>query len=225
MRLNLSLLGLEKTAMWARKRIDISNWELVKAIGSCLWPNCLESSINRVVDEFWESDILVTLSVRSGFDLLLKSAIELNDWPAESEIVFSGMTIADMPKIAVEHGLTVIGTDLNPKTMAPDPDHVASKITAKTKAIVVAHLMGGRSELDEIAEIAREHDLILIVDCAQSFTGQTDDISEFADVSMFSFGSIKTNTALGGAVLKVNDPGLIGSVSYTHLTLPTILLV
>ena len=170
MRLDLSLFDLERTAMWARKRIDISNWELVKAVGSCAWPNSRENSINRIVDEFCESDILVTLSVRSGFDLFLKSAIELYDWPAESEIVFSGMTIADMPRIALDHGLTVIGTDLNPNTMAPDPDHIASKITPKTKAIVVAHLMGGRNELDEISEIARAHNVLLIVDCAQSFT-------------------------------------------------------
>ncbi len=47
---------------------------------------------------------------------------------------------------------------------------------------------------------------MLIEDCAQSYVGNRCCGSKFADVSLFSFGSIKTNTALGGAVLFVRDP-------------------
>jgi dTDP-4-amino-4,6-dideoxygalactose transaminase len=53
------------------------------------------------------------------------------------------------------------------------------------------------------------HGLILVEDCAQSFRGPEDRGSPLADISLFSFGAIKTATALGGALVRVGDPGLL----------------
>ena len=56
------------------------------------------------LESFWSegrNDALACLSVRSGFDLLLQSFA----LPAGSEVLFSAVTIQDMPKIAEAHGL------------------------------------------------------------------------------------------------------------------------
>lgn len=207
--------------MWARKRIDISNWELFRAIGSCVWSDPPETSIKRICQSFEpHSNLLIALSVRSGFDLLLKSASQMYGWPEGSEVIFSGMTIADMPRIALNRDLLAVGTDLNPLTMSPRVEDIASKITSNTKAIVVAHLMGSRCPLEEIAQLAKKHGLLLIEDCAQSFTGQMNDVSPLADVSMFSFGPIKTNTALGGAILRTKDRELHRLMENHHAKWP-----
>lgn len=206
--------------MWARKRIDISNSQLAQAIGSCLWPASKEASLQRIKHSFEATNLLVTLSVRSGFDLLLQSASQLYDWPAGSEVVFSGMTIADMPRIALNRNLSVVATNLNPTTMSPTVDDIAAKVTSNTRAVVVAHLLGSRCTLEEISKFAKERGLLLIEDCAQSFTGQKSDSSPLADVSMFSFGPIKTNTALGGAVLKIENPELLAQMESNHKTWP-----
>ena len=57
-----------------------------------------------------------------------------------------------------------------------------------------------------LAALAAERGLLLLEDCAQSLRGPPDRGDESADVSMFSFGSIKTCPALGGALLYVRRP-------------------
>jgi perosamine synthetase len=69
----------------------------------------------------------------------------------------------------------------------------------------VAHLFGGRVDLGPVAGFAREHGLSLVEDCAQAFRGPGSVGDPAADVSMYSFGTLKTSTALGGAVLRVRD--------------------
>lgn len=46
-------------------------------------------------------------------------------------------------------------------------------------------------------------------DCAQSFAGMAYTGHQDADVSMFSFGTIKTATSFGGAILRVRDSDLL----------------
>ncbi|HKD36324.1 MAG TPA: DegT/DnrJ/EryC1/StrS family aminotransferase, partial [Pirellulales bacterium] len=74
------------------------------------------------------------------------------------------------------------------------------------------HLFGTRQPLDAIANFANEHGLYLIEDCAQAFVGREFTGHPEADVSMFSFGPIKTATALGGGVLRVRDVRTIASM-------------
>ena len=70
--------------------------------------------------------------------------------------------------------------------------------------ILVAHLFGSRVDL---APLARPG-VLLVEDCAQSFRGPGARGDPPADVSLFSFGSIKTATALGGALVRVEDAAL-----------------
>ena len=81
-------------------------------------------------------------------------------------------------------------------------------MTPRTRVLVVAHLFGTRVDLAPLAEAARRHGLLLVEDCAQSFRGPGDDGDPLADVSLFSFGAIKTATALAGAIVRVRDPEL-----------------
>jgi perosamine synthetase len=48
-----------------------------------------------------------------------------------------------------------------------------------------------------------------VEDCAQAFRGPGDPGDPLAAVSMFSFGTLKTASAVGGAVLHVRDPDLL----------------
>jgi hypothetical protein len=63
-----------------------------------------------------------------------------------------------------------------------------------------------------LAALARQHGLMVIKDCAEAFRGRGFRGSRGADISMFSFGSIKTSTALGGGLLTIRDPSLLRSV-------------
>ncbi len=188
--------------MWARKRIDIGFLDLMLALWRCLNPLSNETAVSLPAPPPVPQQCLIALSVRSGFDLLLSE----QDWPVNSEIIFTGLTIPDMPRIAREHGYHPIGVDLDISNLEPAIDEIQRLVTPRTKAIVVAHLLGGRLPTNEISVIAKKHDLLVIEDFAQSYQGQ---IFLSGDVAMFSFGTIKTNTALGGAIMVIADSKLL----------------
>lgn len=154
--------------------------------------------------EAWPSDSLVTLSVRSALDLFLQCA----RLPPHSEVLVSAITISDMVQILEHHRLVPVPIDLSVATLAPDLARLRSAITTKTRAILVAHLFGGRFSMDPIIELARARNLLVLEDCAQSFDGRTLDGDPRADLRLHSFGPIKTATALGGGLARVARPAL-----------------
>jgi len=191
--------------MWVRKRPDI-DW---RDLATGMWRCCLAgdaAEAQQRVEAFWSEsgDALACLSVRSGFDLLL-GALEL---PAASEVLMSALTIGDMPRIVRERGLVPVPVDLDPQTMAPTPESLGRAITPAARAVVVAHLFGGRVPMEPILDVARRHGLAVIEDCAQAFDGRYRGHPQ-SDASMFSFGPIKTATALGGALVRVRDRRLL----------------
>ena len=184
-----------------RLRLDVSMRNLLSPLTSLLEPR---RSLEGRVLKAWAGadDGLVCLSVRSAFDLLLQGlALEPGD-----EVAVSAITHPDMIRVLEAHGLRALPVDLDPETLAPRTDLLEHAITPHTRAVLVAHLFGSRVDLGALAEVARQHGLLLVEDCAQSFSGPASVGDPVADVSLFSFGPIKPATALGGALVRVRDP-------------------
>jgi dTDP-4-amino-4,6-dideoxygalactose transaminase len=93
------------------------------------------------------------------------------------------------------------------------PAQVEAAITPATKAILITHLFGGIMETEAIVAIAKKHNLIIFEDCAQAYAGNLYEGNPASDVVMFSFGFIKTNTAISGAMVKIKDPALYTEVA------------
>ena len=203
--------------MIPRGRLDIPWSDLVAAAASCLTPGAA-GALTRRVETLWsdDGDPFVCLSVRSGFDLLLTVLA----YPPGSEILVSAVTIRDMVRIVEHHGLVPVPVDLDMRTLTVKTESLKGAVTPKTKALLVAHLFGSRMPLDDAADFARQRGLLLIEDCAQSFTGLDYRGHHGSDVSMFSFGPIKTSTALGGALLRVKDAGLRARMRSLHASYP-----
>ncbi|HEY3901333.1 MAG TPA: DegT/DnrJ/EryC1/StrS family aminotransferase [Chthoniobacter sp.] len=195
--------------MIARKRLDIGWRDLALGLGACLRAG------KPGDNDFCDSKSLVCLSVRSGFDLLL-SALAL---PAGSEVLIS-VTIPAMPRILAEHGLIPVPVDLDMSTLSVTAGALRNAVTPQTKAIVVAHLFGSRMDMEPVLAVAREHHLFVIEDCAQAFAGPTFKGHPESDVRMFSFGPIKTATAVGGAVFFIRDAALRAEMEKRQATYP-----
>ena len=194
------------------KRIEIGWLDLARALAGGSFPRSRDAITARVERGFSkQGDALAVLSVRSGFDLILQALA----FPEGSEILVSAITISDMPRIIREHGLVPVPVDLDMHTLSVSPDALRSTLTPRTRAILVAHVFGSRMDLSPVVRVAREHNLPLIEDCAQAYDGRYAGSAE-ADVSMFSFGPIKTLTALGGGVLRVRDPALLSALRDLH---------
>lgn len=152
-------------------------------------------------------------SVRSAFDLLL-AALAL---PPGDEVLMTAVTHPDMARIVEAHGLVVVTVDLDPATLAPGPEELEQAAARpRVRALVVAHLFGTRCDLGPYADIAARRGLLLVEDCAQALAGPRDHGDTRADVSLFSFGPIKTATALGGALAWVRRPALAAAMAAQH---------
>jgi perosamine synthetase len=187
-----------------RHVLDVSLRDLLFALAACMSAR-RRGREERVLGAWIAGqDGLVCLSVRSGFDLLLQA---LSLAPGD-EVAVSAVTHPDMVRVLEAHGLRALPVDLDPETLEPRPDLLEHALTARTRAVVVAHLFGSRAALEPLAKVARRHGLLLVEDCAQSFRGPDNAGDQLADVSLFSFGPIKTATALGGALVRVRDAEL-----------------
>jgi len=143
----------------------------------------------------------VCLSTRSGLDLFLRAVA----WPRGSEVLYSAFTIPDVVRILEEHSLVGVPVDLDAATLAPRVADLEAAWTHRTRGVLVAHLFGGRTDMRDVAALARRRGLTLIEDAAQALGPDEYRGAIGADVVLFSFGTIKTATALGGGVAFVSD--------------------
>jgi len=193
--------------MWPRKTLDIGFSHLLCGLSYAIF------SRSRNEDRTAQSNgRLVCLSVRSGFDTLLRSL----NLPVGSEVLFSELTIPDMARLTKANDLVPVGVPLDPETWFIDIKSLEDSITSRTRAIVVAHLFGRRRCLNDIAAIARRHNLLLIEDCAQAFQSPDEPGDPSAGVSMFSFGPIKTNTCLAGGILQIRSDNVAEGFANEH---------
>lgn len=117
------------------------------------------------------------------------------------------------------HQLECVPVSINKHTLSLDVNEVENAITPFTKAILITHLFGALIEVDELVKLARKHNLIVIEDCAQAFNGQYIG-NPNSDVSLFSFGLIKTNTCLTGAMVCFTNRLLFEKVNVLNQLLP-----
>jgi dTDP-4-amino-4,6-dideoxygalactose transaminase len=199
--------------MWPRKQLDIGWRDLAFGVRQVVTPGARPST-GIVVGPQWvpADEAILTLSVRSGLDLLFTALV----LPAGSEVIVSAVTIPDMARIIDHHQLLPVPVDVDGGTLQPSLEHIERSITPRTRAILVAHLFGTHIDMGPIIELAQQHNLLVVEDCAQAFVGSAYAGHPDSDCALFSFGPIKTATALGGAVIRVRDAAIRARMQELH---------
>ena len=126
------------------------------------------------------------------------------------EVIVTPLTVIScMNAILYCHAIPVFA-DVDPDTFLMDPGDVKRKITSRTKAIMPVHLYGQVCNMTEIMNIAKEHDLKVVEDCAQCFLGTHADRigGTFGDVGSWSFENSKHLTTGDGGIITCNDEQL-----------------
>jgi perosamine synthetase len=120
------------------------------------------------------------------------------------EVLVPTMTFVSTALVLLYEKIIPVFVDSDPKTLCMDPEDARRKLTPKTRAMIPVHFGGHAADLTSLQALAREHQLILIEDCAHA-TGGTyhgQKLGTFGDFSCFSFHAVKNlPTADGGMVL------------------------
>ncbi len=201
---------------WANKRIDMPPRAWLRAVLACVQPPLPGGGAS--IERRWGDDGagVVGLSVRSLFDLWLQA----QHWKPGDRIVFSALTVADMPFIARAHGLHVTALDIDPLTGEADADALARMMDGRTRAVVYAHLFGARGHTDGLREAAHANGALFVEDCAEAYAGPRWRGHPDSDLALFSFGPIKTATAAGGGLARVRDPEVRSEMRRLAAALP-----
>lgn len=191
--------------MWVRTQLKIGWSDLLAGLAASFSPPAREAERCTAEAYFSEAgDSIAAYSVRSGFDLLLQAL----DLKPGDEVIFSALNVRGMVRIVKEAGLVPVPVDLDLAHMGPSLERLQAAVTPRSRVFVAAHLFGTRLDLDPLFAFAKSQGIVAVEDCAQAFNGRDYPGSAAADVSMFSFGPIKTATALGGALIRVKRPDL-----------------
>ena len=148
----------------------------------------------------------------NGTDALQIALMALN-LPTNSEVIVPSFNyVAGVEAIALL-GLKPVFVEVLPHTFNLDPEDLIKKITPHTSAIIAVHLFGQAADMNSILEIAKEHQLFLIEDNAQSLgcqskiDGQWQKAGILGDIGTTSFFPTKNLGCAGdgGALFTKNE--------------------
>ncbi len=138
----------------------------------------------------------------------LHIALLLADVAPGDEIITTSMTAEPTNTVILQCGATPVFADIDPQTGNLDPVSVESRVTPRTRAIVVVHYAGFPADLKALRRVADQHGIALIEDCAHALGASygEEGIGTIGDYAIFSLQAIKHMTTVDGGLLTMRDP-------------------
>lgn len=144
--------------------------------------------------------VALTSSGRQAlFDILRAYNIGQGD-----EVIMQAFTCIAVPEPVLWTGAKPVYADIDADTYNFDVASVRKNITKRTKAIIIQHTFGIPGPIADILRLAREHNLVVIEDCAHAFGGKLgrQPLGTFGDAAIISFGRDKMlSSVFGGAAV------------------------
>jgi perosamine synthetase len=131
---------------------------------------------------------------------------------AGDEVIIPSFTIMSVAVAVIRVGATPVVVDVDKHTWNISADHVAPALSEKVSAIIVVHGFGKPAEMEDITKIARQNNLKIIEDVAESIGSKYkgDLCGTLGDVASFSFYANKLITTGEGGCIISNDEGIAG---------------
>lgn len=172
------------------------------------------SSEGPFVKEF-EQKMSATVGRKYGISVsngtaALEVAVQALGIGVGDEVIMPSFTIISCAMAVTKLGAVPVLVDSDLFTWNMNVEEIESKITKKTKAIMVAHLYGLPVEVDSILNLAKKYNLKVIEDAAemhgQTYRGRP--CGSFGDISTFSFYPNKHVTTGEGGMVVTDDEEL-----------------
>lgn len=179
--------------------------EITSMIASVLdsaWLTC-----GAVVAEFERSFCMINgirYSVAlSSCTAALHCLISLLGIGPNDEVIVPANTFASTANAVMYVGAKPVFADCDLHTFNITADTIESRITPKTRAVIVVHIAGNPCEMDNIVKLCRRKNLFLIEDCAHALGSKYKGKScgSFGVASAFSFHQTKVITSGEGGII------------------------
>ncbi|WP_191117806.1 DegT/DnrJ/EryC1/StrS family aminotransferase [Vibrio campbellii] len=194
------------------------------------YQNELKKACARVIDSGWyimgneltqfESEFAEycgtkhAIGVANGLDALIlvfRAWKELAKLSEGDEVIVPANTYIASILAITENNLVPVLVEPDLKTYNLTREGIEAAITPRTRAILPVHLYGLISPMPEVMQIAKQHDLLVLEDCAQAHGAMIDGkkAGNWGDAAGFSFYPGKNLGALGDAgAITTNDDKL-----------------
>ena len=155
------------------------------------------------------SDVDHAVSVNSCTSGLYAAVGAVGAGPGD-EVIVSPYTMIASATAAVVFNAVPVFADIDPVTYTLSAETIAPHISPRTKAIIVVHIFGQAADMDPIMELAREHGIAVIEDCAQvpfgTYKGRP--VGGLGDIGVFSLNYHKHIHTGEGGMCTTNDEAL-----------------
>lgn len=140
----------------------------------------------------------------------LHLALEAHQIGAGDEVLVPTVTFAATAEVVIHLGARPVLVDCDPATLNICLEDMKRKTTPKTRAIMPVHYAGQPCSMDEIADFAKEKNLVVIEDAAHAFPAAHKGrmIGSLSPATCFSFYANKTITTGEGGMITTDNEAL-----------------
>jgi len=126
------------------------------------------------------------------------------------EVLVPAITFVASATAIISVGAIPVFVDVDPDTCQISAEAIKAAITPKTRGIIVVHYGGYMADLDAILPVAKEHNLIVIEDCAhaQGSAWRGKKAGSWGTFGSFSFQHSKSLASGEGGIVITNDESL-----------------
>lgn len=164
------------------------------------------------LSKYLNRNFVITTNSGSSANLLALSSLTSNLFEERSlkpgdEILTVAASFPTTVNPILQNNLVPVFLDIDIPTYNMDVKSIESAVTEKTKAIMIAHMLGNPFDLEKIKKIADENGLWLIEDCCDALGATFNDqlVGTFGDVSTFSFYPAHQITMGEGGAVSTNN--------------------
>jgi CDP-6-deoxy-D-xylo-4-hexulose-3-dehydrase len=207
-------MSCDQDLNWPLMRNNILHSD-VRAVANFLLPEVpilTQSSQVEAFEQEWCRWLGVDFSVfvNSGSSANLLTMTALREIYGLGEVIVPTLTwVSDIASV-IQCGFTPVFVDINPRTLGMNTAQVLQKMTSRTKAVFLTHILGYNALDAEFLAELKSREVPLIEDACEShgatFAGRK--LGSFGLMSNFSFYYAHHMSTIEGGMICTNEPRL-----------------